>query len=158
MHEYVNTQRWNTHEGEHLLLPKIKAVLSVQTSLILGPHVWWKVVPLPLLVTQSCLTLFDPMDRGPPGSPVHRILQARILEWAAIPFSRGSSPSRDWTRVSCIHRQILYHLSQQESPPLSLVKTINREWEAQSRIWMVCMLNFGSDPKSSPLQEWPGLF
>ena len=46
--------------------------------------------------------LCDPMDRGPPGSSVHRILQARILEWVAIPFSRGSSCPRDWTHVSCI--------------------------------------------------------
>ena len=40
---------------------------------------------------QSCLTLFNPMDYSPPGSSVHGILQARLLEWVAIPFSRGSS-------------------------------------------------------------------
>ena len=40
-----------------------------------------------VLVTQSCLTLFDPMDHSPPGSSVHGILQARILEWVAISFS-----------------------------------------------------------------------
>ena len=50
------------------------------------------------------------------GSSVHGILQARILEWVAILFSRGSSQARDQTRVSCIGRQILYHLSQQRSP------------------------------------------
>ena len=49
-----------------------------------------------------CLTLCDPMDCSPPGSSVPRILQARILEWVAIPFSRGSSWSRDWTWLSCI--------------------------------------------------------
>ena len=53
-----------------------------------------------VLVTQSCLTLCDPMDYTPPGSSVHGILQARILEWIAIPFSRGSSWHRDQTRVS----------------------------------------------------------
>ena len=42
------------------------------------------------------------MDCSPPGSSVHRILQARILEWAAISYSRGSSWPRDWTHVSCI--------------------------------------------------------
>ena len=42
-------------------------------------------------VSQSCLTLCDPMDCSLPGSSVHGILQARILEWVAIPFSRGSS-------------------------------------------------------------------
>ena len=44
-----------------------------------------------MLVTQSCLTLCDRMDCSPLGSPVHGILQARILEWVGIPFSRGSS-------------------------------------------------------------------
>ena len=54
------------------------------------------------LVTQSCLTLCDPTDCSPPGFSVHGILQARILEWIAIPFSRGTSQPRDWTLVSCI--------------------------------------------------------
>ena len=44
-----------------------------------------------MLVAQSCLTLCDPMDYSPPGFSVHRILQARILDWVAIPFSRGSA-------------------------------------------------------------------
>ena len=47
------------------------------------------------LVTKSCLTLCDPMDYSPPGSSVHGILQARILVWVAMPFSRGSSQPRD---------------------------------------------------------------
>ena len=51
-------------------------------------------------VAQSCLTLFDPMDRSSPGSSVHGIFQARVLEWVAISFSRGSSQPRDWTWVS----------------------------------------------------------
>ena len=53
-------------------------------------------------VTQSCLTLCDPMDCSSPGSSVHGILQARILELVAISFSRGSSWSRNQTQVSCI--------------------------------------------------------
>ena len=44
---------------------------------------------------QACLTLQEPMDCSPPGSSVHGILQARILEWVAMPFSRGSSRPRD---------------------------------------------------------------
>ena len=48
-------------------------------------------------VAQSCPTLCDPMDYT-----VHGILQARILEWVAFPFSRGSSQPRDGTQVSCI--------------------------------------------------------
>ena len=53
-----------------------------------------------MLVTQLCLTLCDPMDCSPAGSSAYGILQARILEWVAIPFSRGSSPPRDRTQVS----------------------------------------------------------
>ena len=53
-------------------------------------------------VAQSCPTLCDPMDSSLPGSAVHGIFQARILEWTAISFSRGSSQPRDRTRVSCI--------------------------------------------------------
>ena len=55
-----------------------------------------------VLVLQTCPTLCDPMDCNPPGSSVHGILQARILEWVAIPFSRGSSRPGDRTWVSCI--------------------------------------------------------
>ena len=49
---------------------------------------------------QSCLTLCDPMDRSPPGSSVHGILQARILEGVAMPVSRDSSQPRDGTHIS----------------------------------------------------------
>ena len=51
---------------------------------------------------QSCLTLCDSTDCSPPGFSVHRILQARILEWVAVSFSRGSSQPGDWSYVSYI--------------------------------------------------------
>ena len=51
---------------------------------------------------QSCRTLCDPMDRSLPGSSFHGILQARILEWIAVPSSWGSSQPRDQTRVSFV--------------------------------------------------------
>ena len=53
-------------------------------------------------VAQSCPTLCDPVDCSLPGSSLNGILQARVLEWVAISFSRGSSRSRDRTRVSGI--------------------------------------------------------
>ena len=53
-------------------------------------------------VAQLCLTLCDPMGCGPSSSSVPGILQARILEWAAIPFSRGSSCPRDRIQVFCL--------------------------------------------------------
>ena len=54
-----------------------------------------------VLCAQSCLTLRDPMDCSLPGSSVHGILQSRILEWASMPSSKGSSQPRDRTRISC---------------------------------------------------------
>ena len=70
--------------------------------------------PCPLLsgagrsVVSSSLRLHD---CSPPGFSVRGILQARILEWVAIPFSRGSSPPRDRTQVSCLAGGFFYHLS-----------------------------------------------
>ena len=52
-------------------------------------------IEVKVLVAQLCPTLCEPMDYSPPGSSVLGILQARILEWVAIPFSRGSSQDRD---------------------------------------------------------------
>ena len=63
-------------------------------------------------VTQSCLILCDSMDHSPPGSSVPEILQARILEWVAMPHSRESSQPWDQTHISyisCVGRQVLYH-------------------------------------------------
>ena len=65
-----------------------------------GPLVWHACVCAQLL--QLCLTLCDPVDCSPPGFSVHVILQARILEWVAMPSFRGSSWPRDRTHVSCI--------------------------------------------------------
>ena len=53
-------------------------------------------------VAQSCPTLCNPMDHSPPGSSIHGLFQPRVLEWAAISFSRGSSQPQDQTRVSHI--------------------------------------------------------
>ena len=50
----------------------------------------------------ACLTLCDPMDYSPPGFCVHRILHARILEWVAMSFSRGSSQPRDGDFIFCV--------------------------------------------------------
>ena len=59
---------------------------------------------------QSCPTICSPVDCSPPGCSVHGILQAGILEWVAVPSSRGSSPPRNWTQVSyvsCMGRRVL---------------------------------------------------
>ena len=70
------------------------------------------------LVAKSCPTLCDPMDCSPPGSSVHEISQARILEWGAISSARGSSRPRNQTSVSCISctgRRILDHWATTEA-------------------------------------------
>ena len=68
-----------------------------------------------MLVTQSYLTLCDPMDCSPPGSSVHEFFQARILEWVAISFSRGSSQTRDRTWVSCTAGRFFTHWATREA-------------------------------------------
>ena len=55
----------------------------------------WSEREVKVKVAQSCLTLCYPRDCSPPGFPVHGILQARILEWVAVLFSRGSSQPKD---------------------------------------------------------------
>ena len=100
-------------------------------------YVAWVVI-LRAQSLQPCPTLCDPMDCSPTGSSVHGILQARILEWAAIPFSRGSSQSRDWTQVLQNCRQILYHLSHEGSPCASwlpLFFNISLFGCARSQLW-----------------------
>ena len=79
-------------------------------------------------VAQSCPTLWDPMDCSLPGSSVHGIFQARILEWVAISFSRGSSRPRDRTPVSHIVGRRFYHLSHQGSL-YETMSTQFRNWE-----------------------------
>ena len=68
-----------------------------------------------VLVAQLCLTLCNPMDCSLPGSSVHGIFQARILEWAAIPFSRGIFLIQGSNPGLLRWSQILYHLSHQGS-------------------------------------------
>ena len=91
-----------TQEGEDL-----GNYLRILPTISLHPHC--------VLVAQSCLTLFDPMDCSSSGSPVHGTLQARILEWVAIPFSRGSSPPRNWIQVSSIMGRFFTTLATREA-------------------------------------------
>ena len=69
-------------------------------------------------VAQSCPTLCDPVDCSLPGSPVHGILQASILEWVAISFSRGFSRPRDWTQISCIAGRCFNLWATREAPAM----------------------------------------
>ena len=84
--------------------------------------------PLPINWFLVCLFLYSlshvqffatPWTCSSPGSFVHGISRARILEWVAISFSRGSSWPRDWTHISWISRCILYHWTTREALPIS---------------------------------------
>ena len=76
-------------------LSKVDQSLSVTSFLLWNPsHIW---------------IFCNPMNCSLPGSSIHGILKARILEWVAISSSRDSSKPRDQTQVSCFGRQILYH-------------------------------------------------
>ena len=79
---------------------------SIINALHYKEHLW------EVLVTNLYQTLCDPIDCSQPGFSVHGILQARILEWVAIPFFSGSSRPGDQAWVSyiaCIGRRVLYH-------------------------------------------------
>ena len=80
----VQVRNWGTEEMINLL--KITACISVSVE----AYGDWKKLKVNVLVAQSCLTLGNPADLSLLGSSVHGILQARILEWAALPFSRES--------------------------------------------------------------------
>ena len=80
------------------------------------PTKGWCICILCVLVSQACPPLYNPADCSPPGSSVHGILQARRLEWVAIPFSRGSSPPRGRTQVSCIAGRFFTVWAPREAP------------------------------------------
>ena len=100
-----------------LLPPNIRAHFPTCGNLspfLFQEHYFYSV--LPVVQSLSYVWLFwDAMDCSPPGSFVHEISQARILEWVAISFPKRSSQPRGWTHISCIGRQILYHSATREA-------------------------------------------
>ena len=83
-------------------------------------------------IAQLCLTLWDTMDHNLPGSSIQGIFQARVLEWVAISFSRGSSQPSDWTRVSGIagRRFTVWATREAISPSLMFLILVkfNKPW------------------------------
>ena len=90
-------------------------------------HCWWKCKLVQvLLIAQLCPTLCDPVDCSLPGASVHGILQARILEWVAMLFSKGIFLNQG-SKPGLLHfRQTLYHLSHQGSLVQPLWQTVRR--------------------------------
>ena len=117
----------------HICTESMMVCIQMKTSTVFMPvrrithaskgHVWYYTYD-GYLVAKSWSTLGEPIDCRPLGSPVHGILQARILEWISISFSRSSSWSRDWTHVSCIGRRILYHIPSICTHLLSKLKSV----------------------------------
>ena len=124
----VRSQEQN--ERTHFLSYKVCQSHTCVQKQITGEG-WGRRVDLgKVLVTQSCPTLCDPTDCSPPGSSVHGILQARILEWVAMPSSRGSSRPMYHLLDPCIKhasprlvhcRWILYTTEPQEKPDYSKI-------------------------------------
>ena len=108
---------------------------------------------------QFCPTLCDSMDCSPPGSSAHGILQARILEWVAMPSSRGSSPPRDGTRVSCVSctgRQVLYHCVTWEALQTPYICANIRYWSFSCWLASLYLLVFELLLSSWKSEETPG--
>ena len=86
-------------------------VRNLDIWLVRGFHLYFNCS----LVPKSCPILLQSHGLCPPGFSVHGISQARILQWVAVSFSRGSSWPRDQTPVSCVSRWILYHWATREA-------------------------------------------
>ena len=110
---------------------------------------WYLHLPsYPSEVAQSCPTPCNPMDCSLPGSSIHGIFQARILEWVAISFSRGSSQPRDRSQVSCIvSRCFTVWATMQVTTqlPKSFLFPLPFEY-----IWKPICFTFKIDPKIQP--------
>ena len=103
---------YNTKTRLRLLKPIRKGrVLFTQ-----GEFLWSNNICVCVLVAQLDPTLCNPVDCSPPGSSVHGIPQARILEWVAIPFSRGSSWPRDQIQVFLIAGRFFTTWATREAP------------------------------------------
>ena len=123
-------------------------------------------------VAQSCPTLCDPVDCSLPGFSVYGILQARILKWVAISFSRGSSQARNQTLVSCIAGRFFTNWATREARPgvkssllsvskVRVVSTSLNGWGKKRKVaYFVAHDNFIQFNRQCPLnkllqEHWP---
>ena len=112
---YFSKSSLNPYKHSHVWSSRV--VSGTKSTAVFSPDGLFQ---LPMPKGCACLLsrvqLFcDHMDCSPPGSPVHEISQAGILQWVAISFSRKSSWPRDQTHISCIGRWVLYHWATRES-------------------------------------------
>ena len=105
----------NNKRGERQISPLLLCLHKFEFLSLAAYRALWS-SEVKVLVAQSHPTLCNPTDCSPPVSSVHGILQARILEWVAMPFSRGSSLTQGSNPGLLYWRQILYCLSHQGNP------------------------------------------
>ena len=121
---YEITYMWNLRDSTNELICKTNKLSYIKNELMVnqrgsgwgGVNWQWEISRCVCVCVQSCLTPCDLM--APPGSSVHGIFQARILDWVALSSFRGSSLHRDQTCVSCIScigRLVLYHCATWEA-------------------------------------------
>ena len=106
-------------------------------------HWWWAAAVSTTVHAQSCPTLCHPMGCSPSGSSVHRILQARRVEWVAVSSSKGSSGPRDLTHVSCISsigRWVLSHWATWEALLVLLFSSKSERTATQSWFFLPLQL------------------
>ena len=108
-------------------------------------------------VTQSCLTLCNPMDCSIPGFSVYGIFQARVLEWVGISFSRGSFRPRDWTHVSRIAgRRFIVWATRKGTTGVGSYSLLQGSFPTQvSNLCLRCLLHWQAG--SLPLNHWKPL-
>ena len=131
-------QRYTIHNSQEAEVTKICS--SRDEWIIWCIYIQWNIAMLSL--AQSCLILCNPMDCSPPGSSVHGNLQARILEWVAIPFSRGSSQPRDQTQVSHSAGRFFTIWATREAPD-GILFNFKKEWNFDTyhnmdKLWRHC--------------------
>ena len=114
----------------------------------------WVIVEVAMSVTQSCPPLCDPMDCSPPGSSVHGILQARILEWVATAFSRGPSWPRDQTWVFCKQADSLPSELQESS---RRTESTLKNWEGPAHMQISSLGHKTRKPGNADPAFWPRL-
>ena len=126
--------------------------MKLKRCLLLGRKAMTNLVKV--LAAQLCTTLCNPVDCRPPGSSVHGILSARILEWVPIPFSRGSSEPREWIWVSCtaVRFSTIWATREVHEKPRQHIKKLRHHSGNKGRMWFFhwsC-----TDVKVGPWKNW----
>ena len=131
---YLGVNHWNSTQGQYSrsLFEDVNCTHKVRNKNSVERHSGSLIVVCTFTVAHLCPSLCDPMDCSPPGSYVHGMFQARILEWVAISSSKGSSQPRDQTPVfsdSCVSRWIFFTAEPPGKPLL-----ISKELRCKSKL------------------------